>query len=101
MATLNKKNSKESRNYLLVRSRLRKECMKMMKFIIGSKNNEESKKRRNKDVFSNRTKEVTKSQIPLAIKMIKFGIRYFPNKSLLRGQSLKSHLYLTSLVIIR
>lgn len=88
---LRKMKSKENLKGLLEKSLLRKECTKMMRFIIESKNKGENKNSKNKDVKSRIMKKVMKSHQHLAMAMMKFGTKFFLNKSLFKSQLLRNH----------
>ena len=66
---LKKNNSIKSQKCRLAKSLLRKECMKMTKFITENNNNEESRNRKSKGEYNNKIKEVTKSRRLHAMKM--------------------------------
>lgn len=83
--------SKENLKGLLEKSLLRKECTKMMRFIIESKSKGENKNSKNKDVKSRIMKKVMKSHQHLAMAMMKFGTKFSLNKSLFKSQLLRNH----------
>ena len=53
---LKKNNSIKSQKCRLAKSLLRKECMKMTKFITENNNNEESRNRKSKGEYNNKIK---------------------------------------------
>ncbi len=92
MALPNNNNSKENPSVHLVKNLLRKEYIKMMKFIIESKNNDVENNKSSRNVMNTKIKRVMKS-LKLHPKTSKHGMKSFPSINLKLGQSQKRILH--------
>lgn len=100
VATQKNRNSRENLNCHLAKTLLKKECMKMMKFITGSKSKGEEKSKKNKDALNNKTKEAIKSQVLQGKTTIRlYGIKSSLKTNLNPWQ--KNHQYPASPLIIK
>ncbi len=88
--TLNNRNYKENLNCHLENNLLRKEFIKMIRFITEKKNKKENNKIRNKKNINTKIKNLIKNPILLPPMMMKFGIKSFLNKNPFKNLLLKS-----------
>lgn len=98
---LNNRNYKENLNCHLVNNLLRKECIRMMRFITEKKNKKENNKMKSKKNINMKIKNLIKNQILLPPMMMRFGIKSFLNKNLFKNLLLKSLLLWPNKIIIK